>query len=255
MTAALDVVGLSRAFGGVRAIDGLTFDVPAGTVHAIIGPNGAGKTTLVNLVTGLYAADAGSIRLFGAVIDRLPPEGRAAHGLARTFQAPQLCANLNILDNVLIGAHRTLRSSLLAGMLGLPSIRKADAAARERARELLTFVGIDEPAHTVATELPYGGQKRLEIARALASQPRLVLLDEPAAGLQEAERRAIETLIRRVAESGTTVVLIEHDMRLVMAVSDRILVLDHGARLALGPAAEVRQDPAVIEAYLGSATT
>jgi branched-chain amino acid transport system ATP-binding protein len=250
---ALQVQGLSRAFGGVRAIDALSFDVKAGHVHAIIGPNGAGKTTLINLITGIYTPDSGRIRMFGEDVTGRSPEQLARAGLSRTFQNLQVCMNMSAVDNVMVGAHLALDTRLLAGILRLPSLRRADAACRERAMELLSFVGIDGSAHALASDLSYGVLKRLEIARAMAAKPQLVLLDEPAAGLNHTETSGIEHLIRRLADDGTTVILVEHDMKLVMGVSDRILVLHHGQHLAEGSVQDVRNDPRVIAAYLGAA--
>jgi len=250
---ALTVTGLAKSFGGVKAIQDLSFEVHAGTVHAIIGPNGAGKTTLINLVTGIYAPDSGTVELFGQDVGGRAPEGLAKLGLSRTFQNLQVCMNMSAVDNVMIGAHLSLASGLLGGMFRLPSMRRADAACRERALELMEFVGVAQYAGSQASQLPYGALKRLEIARALAASPRLLLMDEPAAGLNHTETAEIEVLIRRIAESGTTVVLVEHDMKLIMGVSDRILVLHYGQRLALGTTDEVRNHPDVISAYLGAA--
>jgi branched-chain amino acid transport system ATP-binding protein len=250
---ALNVQGLSIAFGGVKAIQDLSFDVHEGTVHAIIGPNGAGKTTLINLVTGIYAPDAGRIMLFDENIAGSAPERVAALGLGRTFQNLQVCMNMSAVDNVMIGAHLSLNSGVFAGMLRLPRLRRHDAACRERALELMAFAGVAQYANAQANQLPYGALKRLEIARALAASPRLLLMDEPAAGLNHTETAEIEQLIRRIAAGGTTVVRVEHDMKLVMGVSDRILVLHYGKRLALGSTEEVRNHPEVISAYLGGA--
>jgi branched-chain amino acid transport system ATP-binding protein len=249
---ALTVQGLSKSFGGVKAIQDLSFDVHQGTVHAIIGPNGAGKTTLINLVTGIYTPDGGSVELFGQSVAGTAPERLAALGLSRTFQNLQVCMNMSAVDNVMIGAHLSLASSLLGGMLRPLSLRRADAACRERALELMAFVGVAQYARSQASQLPYGALKRLEMARALAASPRLLLMDEPAAGLNHTETAEIEQLIRRIAEGGTTVVLVEHDMKLIMGVSDRILVLHYGKRLALGTTEEVRRHPEVISAYLGT---
>lgn len=253
MSAVIQVQNLSKAFGGVHAIEDLSFDVQASTVQAIIGPNGAGKTTLINMLTGVYIPDAGSIDMFGDRVNGKSPEQIARLGLTRTFQNLQVCMNMSAVDNVMIGAHLKMNTGLLAGMLQRASLREAEAQWRQRARELLDFVGIGAMADAMATQLSYGALKRLEIARALIGEPRLVLMDEPAAGLNLSEKAEIAQLIRRVADRGTTVVLIEHDMKLVMGVSHRILVLNHGRRLALGTTAEVRKDPAVIEAYLGGA--
>lgn len=250
---ALQVTGLAKSFGGVKAIENLSFDVHAGTVHAIIGPNGAGKTTLINLLTGIYTPDGGTVEMFGQEIGGCRPEQFAKLGLSRTFQNLQVCMNMSAIDNVMIGAHLSLASGLIGGMLRLPSLRRADAACRERALELMEFAGVAQYARSQASQLPYGALKRLEIARALAASPRLLLMDEPAAGLNHTETAEIEVLIRRIAERGTTVVLVEHDMKLIMGVSDRVLVLHYGRRLALGTTGEVRNHPEVISAYLGGA--
>ena len=253
MSALIRVQHLSKSFGGVHAIEDVSFEVQPGTVQAIIGPNGAGKTTLVNLLTGVYAADAGTVEMFGLRVNGKSPEQLARLGLSRTFQNLQVCMNMSAVDNVLIGAHLKLDARLASGVLQWPSLRRSDAHWRERARELLDFVGIGAHADDMATQLSYGALKRLEIARALIGESQLVLMDEPAAGLNLSEKAEIATLIRRVADQGTTIVLIEHDMKLVMGVSQRILVLNHGRRLALGTTAEIRKNPAVIEAYLGAA--
>lgn len=250
---ALSVQGLSKSFGGVHAIRNVSFDVVPQTVHAMIGPNGAGKTTLINLITGIYTPDAGSITLFGTRAHDWSPERVALAGLSRTFQNLQVCMNMSAVENVMIGAHQLLRGSLFLGMLQPPSLRKADAECRERALSLMEFVGISAFANAQASELPYGALKRLEIARALASGPRLLLLDEPAAGLNQTEKSEIARLIRRVADEGVTVILVEHDMKLVMGISDQVLVLDYGQRLAQGTVDEVRKNPEVIAAYLGVA--
>ncbi len=250
---ALDVQDLSISFGGVKAIQDLSFDVHEGHVHAIIGPNGAGKTTLINLITGIYTPGAGRIALFGQPAAGVAPDQLARLGLSRTFQNLQVCMNMSAVGNVMIGAHLSLASGLLAGMFRLPSMRRADDACRERALALMDFVGVGAFARAEASQLPYGALKRLEIARALAARPKLLLMDEPAAGLNHTETAEIEKLIRRIAEGGTTVVLVEHDMKLIMNVSDRILVLHHGKRLALGSTAEIRNHPEVIAAYLGAA--
>lgn len=250
---ALSVQGLSKSFGGVHAIRDVSFDVVPRTVHAMIGPNGAGKTTLINLITGIYVPDSGSIALFGTRTHNWPPERIARTGLSRTFQNLQICMNMSVVENVMIGAHQILHGSLLLGMLQPPALRKADAECRERALSLLNFVGIETFAKAQANELPYGALKRLEIARALASNPRLLLLDEPAAGLNQTEKSGIARLIRQVADEGVTIILVEHDMKLVMGISDQVLVLDYGRRLIQGTVDEVRHDPEVIAAYLGAA--
>ncbi|MBM3570453.1 MAG: ABC transporter ATP-binding protein [Alphaproteobacteria bacterium] len=248
----LEVRGLTRDFGGLRALDDLGYAVARGPIHAVIGPNGAGKTTLFNLIAGIYVPTAGRILIDGQDVTALPTWRRARLGLARSFQNLQLFENMSGLDNVRTGLHRHEPASLLGAMLAWPAIRRAERAGRKRAEELLAFVGLEAWAEVMAEAMPYGVLKRLEIARALASEPRLLMLDEPAAGLNATEKGEIDGLIRKVAAAGTTVVLVEHDMKLVMNLAERILVLDHGRRLAEGTPAEVRADPAVARAYLGT---
>jgi branched-chain amino acid transport system ATP-binding protein len=248
----LRVDSLSKEFGGLRAVENLTFSIPQGKVFSIIGPNGAGKTTLLNLLSGIYVPTRGTIVLEGRDLTRHPPHEYAANGIARTFQNLQLFLNMSALENVMVGRALHERCGLMSALLRLPSLERAERAAREQAEELMRWVGLADQVDAMADELPYGSLKRLEIARALATRPRLLLLDEPAAGLNATETLEIDTLITRLAGSGVTVVLVEHNMRLVMGVSDHILVLDHGKRLAEGAAREVRCDPRVIEAYLGA---
>ena len=249
----LRVDGLYKSFGGVHAIQDVTFEVPKGVVYSVIGPNGAGKTTLFNLVTGVYTPSAGSVKFEGAEISGVAPDELARRGMSRTFQNLQVCMNLSALDNVMIGGHLKLNSSMLAAMLRWPGLSSADKKARTRAAELLAFVGCERYINSEASQMPYGALKRLEIARALAADSKILLLDEPAAGLNHTETHEIEDLIAKLAKSGLTVVLVEHDMKLVMNVSDRILVLDYGKRLAEGSPAEIQANPDVIAAYLGGA--
>jgi branched-chain amino acid transport system ATP-binding protein len=254
MTSILSVVGLARRFGGVRAVDDLSFEVAPRTVHAIIGPNGAGKTTLLNLLTGIYRPDAGRITLAGRDVTGLPIHRWAAAGLGRTFQNLQIFFNMSALDNVMVGRHLRERAGWLAAMVHSRRLAEGERESREEAAELMRFVGLAEFVGAEADAMPYGALKRLEIARALGGRPKLLLLDEPAAGLNQTETQAINGLITRLAGSGVTVVLVEHNMRLVMGVSDHIVVLDYGRKLCEGSAERVRNDPRVIEAYLGSAT-
>jgi branched-chain amino acid transport system ATP-binding protein len=236
----------------VRAVDDLTFAIEPGAVHSIIGPNGAGKTTLLNLLTGIYSPSAGRIFFGDRDLTGRAPHEFAAHGIARTFQNLQVFFNMSAVENVMVGRHLRERRGIGSALLRLPRLVAAERAGREEAVELLGFVGLEAWVQAGADALPYGALKRLEIARALATRPRLLLLDEPAAGLNPTETLEVHALIAKLARSGITVVLVEHNMRLVMGVSDRILVLDYGRRLAEGGAAAVRNDPRVIEAYLGA---
>ena len=256
MTAApaiLEVEGIGIDFGGVRALDGLTFSVPEGRIFAIIGPNGAGKTTLFNIVSGLYRPSSGSVRLDRRDVTGLPPHRLAALGLSRTFQNLQVFARMSVLENVMVGRHLREARALLPDLLRLPSVARQNRESAAKARALIELFGLAEVADRPAAGLPYGALKRLEIARALAAEPRLLLLDEPAAGCNSVETEEIDGLIQQVARRGVTVVLVEHDMKLVMKISDHILVLDYGRKLAEGSAAEVRLNPDVIRAYLGGA--
>ena len=243
--------GIGIAFGGVVAVDGVSFKAEAGRVLSIIGPNGAGKTTLFNVVSGLYRASRGRVTLAGEDVTGRAPEALAAKGLSRTFQNLQIFSRMTVLDNVMAGRHLRERRSLAADLLRLPSVARQNRETRAAAEELLAFVGLSERGDAPAGALPYGALKRLEIARALASEPKVLLLDEPAAGCNPVETEGTERLIRTVADRGVAVVLVEHDMRLVMAISDRVLVLAGGRPLAEGTPHEVRADPAVVAAYLG----
>ncbi|GAA0599434.1 ABC transporter ATP-binding protein [Caenispirillum bisanense] len=249
----LQVSKLSKDFGGVRAIDDLSFEIGAGVIHSIIGPNGAGKTTLFNLITGVYTPSWGDIRFDGKVVTGRKPYELARMGMSRTFQNLQICHNMTALENVMVGRHLHLDGRLLPSLFRLPRIGRADRAAEDHCRELMAFVGLEKYWDWDADAMPYGALKRLEIARALAAEPRLLLLDEPAAGLNDVESREIDEVIKKVAARGVTVVLVEHDMKMVMEISDHILVLDYGRKLTEGTPQEVRQNPDVIAAYLGHA--
>lgn len=249
----LTINKLSKSFGGVHAVQDVSFTVKEGNIHSVIGPNGAGKTTLFNLITGVYTPSKGEILLNGENVAAMPPDALARRGMSRTFQNLQVCMNMTAIDNVMVGAHLRLNQNLFASMLRLPSVRRADAACRDEAAGLMEFVGAGRHIDDEAGQMSYGALKRLEIARALAAKPKVLLLDEPAAGLNHTETGEIEALIRKVAQSGVTVVLVEHDMKLVMNLSDHILVLDYGKKLAEGTAAEVRANPDVVAAYLGVA--
>jgi branched-chain amino acid transport system ATP-binding protein len=248
----LQVKALSKTFGGVKAVQEVSFTIQAGTIHSVIGPNGAGKTTLFNLITGVYTPTTGEVIFNGENVAGKSPDELARRRMSRTFQNLQVCMNMSAIGNVMVGAHLRLNQGLLSAMFRRPSLRRADAACREEAARLMDFVGVGKYLKAHASQMPYGALKRLEIARALAAKPELLLLDEPAAGLNHTETGEIETLIRKVADSGVTVVLVEHDMKLVMNLSDHILVLDYGKKLAEGTAAEVRANPDVIAAYLGA---
>jgi branched-chain amino acid transport system ATP-binding protein len=250
---ALRVERLSKEFGGVRAIDDLSWQLHPGTIHSIIGPNGAGKTTLLNLLTGVYVPSTGRIIFDERDLTGAPPHAFAAAGIGRTFQNLQIFFNMTALENVMTGRHLRERCGLLAALLHTPRLARAEHECRERALQLLRFLGLEDYAWIGAAAMPYGALKRLEIARALAGEPSMLLLDEPAAGLNPTEAQEIDALIKQLAAAGTTIVLVEHNMRLVMGVSDHILVLDYGRRLSEGTAAEIRADPRVIEAYLGAA--
>jgi branched-chain amino acid transport system ATP-binding protein len=247
----LCVEHISIAFGGVRAVQDVSLSVDDGLVFSIIGPNGAGKTTLFNLISGLYVPLEGRVRMRGEDVTALPPEGLARRGLSRTFQNLQIFFRMTALENVMVGRHRHETSGMLTSLLHLPRVGRQNRATHAAAMAALARVDLAAAADQPAGSLSFGDLKRLEIARALATEPTVLLLDEPAAGCNPVETEEIASIIRGIADSGITVVLVEHDMRLVMRISDRVHVLANGRTLAEGSAAEVRADPAVIEAYLG----
>ena len=243
---------ISIAFGGVRALDDVSFAVAPDIVFSIIGPNGAGKTTLFNVISGVYLPQQGRVRLAGEDVTGQVPEELARRGVSRTFQNLQIFLRMTALENVMVGRHRHEATGMLADLLHLPAVFRQNRATRAAAADALDRVGLSAFATRSSASLSYGGLKRLEMARALASEPKLLLLDEPAAGCNPSETAEIEAIIRRLTRDGITVVLVEHDMRLVMNISDRIHVLANGRTLAEGTAEEVRANPAVVEAYLGA---
>jgi branched-chain amino acid transport system ATP-binding protein len=249
----LDVQSLTMSFGGVRAVKDLSFAVERGSIHSIIGPNGAGKTTVFNLLTGLYRPTTGRVVFDHRDVTGKMPCQLARLGMARTFQNLQIFFNMTAVENVMVGAHLRLDGGIVKSMLRLPSLVRHDRECHDEAVELMSFVGIGQYAFRGANALPYGALKRLEIARALAARPKLLLLDEPAAGLNPTETEDMNALIQKIARRGVTVMLVEHDMKLVMGISHRILVLDRGSKLFQGTAPEVSGHPDVISAYLGTA--
>ena len=254
MTRILEIERLSKTFGGVRAVDGVDFHADAGEIVSVIGPNGAGKTTLFNVVTGFYAPDAGEMRFEGNSLVGLKPNQVTKLGIARTFQTIRLFPNLTVLENAMVGQHCRTRSGVLGPILKLPRTRKEEDDIRKSARDVLKFFGdrLIPREEQLAVELAYADRRRLEIARAMATEPRLLLLDEPVAGMTPVEKKEMVALIGRLRdERGYTIILIEHDMPVVKGVSDRVFALDYGSRIAEGTYDEVSNDPRVIEAYLG----
>lgn len=251
MAVFLSIEGLSKSFGGLVALNSVNLGITEGKITALIGPNGAGKTTLFNIITGLYRPTAGKILFSGRRIDNIPAYEITKLGIARTFQIVRLFKQLTVLENVMVGRHSRTKAETLQVLFRLPSARAEEVATREQAMEVLRFVKLADRAEQSAGVLPIGQQRLLELARALACEPKLLLLDEPCAGLNPQEKQVVQGIFRNIIDKGITILLVEHDMRTVMGVSDIVAVLNYGEKIAEGPPNVISKDPAVIKAYLG----
>ncbi len=249
--ALLEISGVSKSFGGVHAVRAVSFSLMPATITGLIGPNGAGKTTLFNLITSVFPVDSGTILFRGESTHKNRINALVKKGIARTFQNVELFESMTVLENILVGQHTRTRCGMLESMLRLPRTRREERATRQKAGELLEFVGLSDAAEKKCSDLPFGWQRLLELARALAAQPKLLLLDEPAAGLNIVETAGLGELIRKIQATGVTILLVEHDMSLTMGVSGNIVVLDQGTKIAEGPPREIQANEAVIQAYLG----
>lgn len=249
----LELSGLGKHFGGLAALSGVSLHIGRGEIYGLIGPNGAGKTTLFNVVTGLYQLDEGAFTFDGVTYACCKPHVLAQAGIARTFQNIRLFANMSALENIMVGRHVRTRTGIWGALTRSAVAREEERAITQRARELLRYVGIERSPQTLAKHLSYGEQRRLEIARALATEPKLLALDEPAAGMNATETESLKSLLQSIRADGVTILLIEHDVKLIMGLCDRVAVLDYGKKIAEGVPEEVRRNPAVVAAYLGGA--